>query len=385
MEATALLKIISGGENSKVQFKENITNAVSIAQEMVAFANSQGGLLIIGVKDKTGEIVGLDFPNIQRINNLLATASNELVKPSIYVFTETVEVQGQHLLICQIQEGIKKPYRDKDGVVWIKTASDKRKVISNEEEARLLQIGGYMQAEEQIFFDSDWKYIDFELFKNFYEKKYDEKIEDVKDLPMIFENLNLAKGNKFNLAGILLFGKTVTRYFPLNQIIGISFFGNEVTGINYRDSENIEGNFRKLFTEGMAFIKRNIKKVQNSKSFNSTGDPEIPLIVFEELLTNALIHRDYFVQNNIRIFIFDNRIEIISPGKLPNSLTVEKIKYGISIKRNPTLASFAFDLINFRGIGSGIRRAIQHYPAIEFINDEIIEEFKVIIYRPLLS
>lgn len=136
----------------------------------------------------------------------------------------------------------------------------------------------------------------------------------------------------------------------------------------------------------MAFIKRNIKKVQNGKSFNSTGDPEIPLIVFEELLTNALIHRDYFVQNNIRIFIFDNRIEIISPGKLPNSLTVEKIKYGISIKRNPTLASFAFDLINFRGIGSGIHRAIQHYPAIdEFINDEVIEEFKVIIYRPLLS
>lgn len=267
MEATALLKIISRGENSKVQFKENITNAVSIAQEMVAFANSQGGLLIIGVKDKTGEIVGLDFPNIQRINNLLATASNELVKPSIYVFTETVEVQGLHLLICQIQEGIKKPYCDKDEVVWIKTASDKRKVISNEEEARLLESGGYIHAEEQIFFDSGCEYIDFKLFKNFYEKKYDGKIEDVKDLPMIFENLNLAKGGKFNLAGILLFGKTVTRYFPLNQTIGISFFGNEVTGTNYHDSENIEGNFRKTLYRRHGFHQAKYQKSTKRQIF----------------------------------------------------------------------------------------------------------------------
>jgi ATP-dependent DNA helicase RecG len=82
--------------------------------------------------------------------------------------------------------------------------------------------------------------------------------------------------------------------------------------------------------------------------------------------------------------IFDNRVEIISPGKLPNNLTVEKIKRGVSVKRNHTLASFAFDLIPYRGIGSGIIRALQHYPDIEFIHDVDLEQFKAIIKRPEL-
>lgn len=109
---------------------------------------------------------------------------------------------------------------------------------------------------------------------------------------------------------------------------------------------------------------------------------EIPQPVLEELLINALIHRDFFVSGNIRLLIFDNRIEIISPGKLPNNLTVEKIKRGVSIKRNQTLASFAFDLIPYRGIGSGILRALRQYPHIEFIDEVEIEQFKAIIKRP---
>ncbi|MBN2093598.1 ATP-dependent DNA helicase RecG, partial [candidate division KSB1 bacterium] len=76
-----------------------------------------------------------------------------------------------------------------------------------------------------------------------------------------------------------------------------------------------------------------------------------------------------------------DRIEIISPGKLPNNLTVEKIRHGVSIKRNPTLSSFAFDLLAFRGIGSGILRALKAYPHIEFVNNIDLEQFKVIIKR----
>ncbi|MCP5107371.1 MAG: ATP-dependent DNA helicase RecG, partial [bacterium] len=139
---------------------------------------------------------------------------------------------------------------------------------------------------------------------------------------------------------------------------------------------------KKLFTDGLAFIKRNLRKIQNGQDFNSTGVLEIPQPVLDEIFINALIHRDYFISSNIRILIFDNRLEIVSPGKLPNNLTVEKIKKGVSVRRNHTLASFAFDLIPYRGIGSGIIRALQHYPHIEFINDAEAEQFKVIIKRP---
>ena len=200
-------------------------------------------------------------------------------------------------------------------------------------------------------------------------------------IPGLFENLNLASDGKFNLSGILLFGRNVSKYFPLNQLICVSFFGDDIAGTQYRDSENIEGNVRKLFKEGMAFISRNLKKVQNGRSVNTVGEPEVPLIVFEELLVNALIHRDYFISGNIRILIFDNRTEIASPGKLPDSLTVEKIKRGVSIKRNQTLASFAFDVLNFRGIGSGILRALSVYPDISFVNDVDIEQFTAVVRR----
>ncbi len=129
-------------------------------------------------------------------------------------------------------------------------------------------------------------------------------------------------------------------------------------GKEYRDSESpFEGNLSELYEKTMNFILRNLRKVQVEDSFNSLGELEIPKEVLEELLVNALIHRDYFIKSGIKVFIFDNRIEIISPGKLPNTLTVEKIKLGTSIARNPILYSNARYVLPFRGIGSGIPRA----------------------------
>ncbi len=98
--------------------------------------------------------------------------------------------------------------------------------------------------------------------------------------------------------------------------------------------------------------------------------PEIPSLVFEELLVNALVHRDYLVSASIRLFIFDNRIEIISPGHLPDNLTVEKIRLGNSIIRNPILVSYAAKgMLPYRGLGSGIKRALEAWPEIDFVDD----------------
>lgn len=106
------------------------------------------------------------------------------------------------------------------------------------------------------------------------------------------------------------------------------------------------------------------------------------MLVFEELLVNALIHRDYFINDSIRLFIFDNRIEIKSPGKLPDSITENQIIRGIRRTRNVILTSFAFDVLPFRGIGSGIVRSLQAYPDIDFKNDPEGEQFTVTIKRP---
>ena len=97
----------------------------------------------------------------------------------------------------------------------------------------------------------------------------------------------------------------------------------------------------------------------------------------------TVIHRDYFIEAAINLFIYDNRVEITSPGKLPNNLTVDNIKYGISVIRNPIIASFAAKLLPYRGIGSGIVRAIRNYDKIDFVNNKEAERFTVILHRLL--
>jgi ATP-dependent DNA helicase RecG len=114
---------------------------------------------------------------------------------------------------------------------------------------------------------------------------------------------------------------------------------------------------------------------------NSVGRPEIPQVAIEELVANALVHRDYFVSAHIKAFVFRDRVEIISPGHLPNNLTVENVKAGYSNARNPTLASFANHLIPYYGYGSGVLRALNAWPDIEFTDDRDGNMFKVTLKR----
>ena len=167
MNAAALLDLVAGGENSRVQLKENATNPTSVAQEIVAFANSKGGTLIIGVNDKTGDITGLSFADLQRINNLLTTAANDLVKSPVVFETETVDVEGKKVLVAYIPEGTDKPHTDKDGLIFIKNGSDKRKVTSKEELARMLQSSGNLYAEQMLVRGSSVKDLDWGLFREF--------------------------------------------------------------------------------------------------------------------------------------------------------------------------------------------------------------------------
>ncbi len=105
-------------------------------------------------------------------------------------------------------------------------------------------------------------------------------------------------------------------------------------------------------------------------------------MVFEELLVNALAHRDYLISAPIRLFIFDNRIDIVSPGHLPDNLTVAKIRAGNSNIRNPILVSYiAKGLLPYRGLGSGIKRALENWPAIDFIDDRDGCLFTATVYR----
>ena len=153
---------------------------------------------------------------------------------------------------------------------------------------------------------------------------------------------------------------------------------------NYLDSEDLTGPLRKIFDDALSCILRNLSKVLAWRGVNAPGVPEISPLVFEKLLVNALIHRDYLVSTPIRFFffIFDNLIKIVSPGLLPNNLTVEKIRLGISIIRNPVLASYAAKgILPYRGLGSGIKRPLDVWPEIDFTDDRDGCLFTAMIHR----
>jgi len=183
--------------------------------------------------------------------------------------------------------------------------------------------------------------------------------------------MNLATDEGFlNLAGVLMFAERPEWIKPQFVVKAIRYPGNAIHVSTYLDTEDFEGPFQKVFADALGFIMRNLHKVQAGRGVNAPGTPEIPESVFEELLVNALVHRDYLVNAPIRLFLFDDRIEIISPGHLPNNLTVEKIRAGNSNIRNPILVSYvAKGLLPYHGLGSGIKRALEEWPEINFNND----------------
>ncbi len=375
-----ILNLIELGEDSKTQFKENIHSPDSLAQEMVAFSNASGGKILIGVQDD-GKIKDLTMKDIQRLNQMVSNVSSNKIEPPINPLTETIKINKKKIMVVEIKKGINKPYCTNKGIYLTKAGADKRK-ISQEELQRLFQDSNKIYADEMSVMGTSIKDMDTINFKRVYERIYQESVEENNlSLQQLLNNLDLMSDENLTLAGLLLFGEKPQARRPLFMIKAVSFFGNDPAGTEYRDEEEIRGTILEQYKGGKSFLLRNLKKIQTKPSFNSEGTPEIPKIVIEELLVNALIHRNYYINSPIRLFIFDNRVEILSPGKLPNTLTVEKIKYGLSVARNPVLNSFAAKILPYRGIGTGILRAYKAFPDIEFENNVEMDQFKAIIYR----
>jgi predicted HTH transcriptional regulator len=277
-------------------------------------------------------------------------------------------------MVVTVPEGISKPYADNDGVFWVKSGADKRRVTSREEVQRMLQSADLVHADEVPVEGTTSGDIDLEHFGAFFEKQYSEPLDNMLDkagisLGQLLNNLGLAREATLNLAGVMLFGRNPQRHRPAFVIKAVSFVGNDPAGYKYRDSQDIEGCLRDLYKGTISFLTRNLRRLQDEKGFNTEGDLEVPPAALEELVVNMLLHRDYFISAPWLVMLFDNRIELISPGALPNNLTVENIRNGVSNIRNPLIASFATKELPYRGIGTGIRRALAVVPTLELESD----------------
>ena len=402
-----ILKQIKAGEVSGVQFKERILDKYDIACELVAFSNSHGGKLVVGIKDKTGETNALSYSEVQETTNLLSDIASENVVPSILINVETVAVEDGCLVVATIKEGVNKPYHDNKGIVWVKNGADKRKVFDNAELAEMMTDCGSFAPDEASIKGATLNDLDATTIKLFLGNRFERVLEKKgltgdafneasldmicsaiakgHDCEKILRNLRFIRPDgTLTVAAMLLFGKYTQRWMPMMTAKCICFAGNSVGSKVFRDKVNdadMEGNLLHQYETIMDFFTRNLHNVQVGDEFNSMGKLEIPYTSLVEFTVNSLVHRSLNMKAPVRIFIFDNRVEIHSPGALPNGLTIDDIKAGTSMPRNMFLFNNAIYLLPYTGVGSGITRALDEDINVTFMNNNKAQEFVITVWR----
>ena len=402
-----ILKQIKAGEVSGMQFKERILDKYDIACELVAFSNSHGGKLVVGIKDKTGETNALSYSEVQETTNLLSDIASENVVPSILIKIDTVDVEDGNLVVATVKEGLNKPYHDNKGIVWVKNGADKRKVFDNAELAEMMTDCGSFAPDEAGVRDATVNDLDATTIKQFLGNRFDRVLENKgltgdafneasldmicsaiakgHDCEKILRNLRFIRPDgSLTVAAMLLFGKYTQRWMPMMTAKCICFAGNSVGSKVFRDKVNdadMEGNLLHQYDTIMDFFTRNLHNVQVGEEFNSMGKLEIPYTSLVEFTVNSLVHRSLNMKAPVRIFIFDNRVEIHSPGALPNGLTIDDIKAGTSMPRNMFLFNNAIYLLPYTGVGSGITRALDEDVNVTFMNNDKAQEFVITVWR----
>ena len=256
-----ILQLRDLAEAGQVQFKERIFKSdkdkYDIGCEMVAFSNSRGGQLIIGIDDKSGKINALSFMELQEATNLLANIASENVIPNVLITVENVSVTGGGVIIATVPEGKNKPYHDNKGVIWVKNGADKRKVFDNSELAEMMSECGNFDPDEAAVNNATINDLDADTIKLYLMSRFapvfrgknidelnmkDYSLDAMAEMVIkgasierLLRNLRFIRSDgRLTVAAILLFGKYTQRWLPVMTAKCISFLGNSVGGTQFR-------------------------------------------------------------------------------------------------------------------------------------------------------
>ena len=412
MTKQEILKLCGKGEQTSVQMKERVTDAYEVGKEMACYANERGGgMIIIGVNDKTGEINALSRTEVQEQTGMLSQIAEQNVKPAISIKAENVDAPGGQLIVATIPEGINKPYKDSKGIVWVKNGANKRRVMDNAEIAEMMSDSGTFRQDEALIPEATVADLDMNAVKTYLTKRFEASYkskeltyEQIRDatadelvglaasgmtVERLFKNFGLIRPNGgITYAAMLLFGKHPWRWLPTATVKCVSFIGNSLGGTEFRDKMDdmdADGGILVQYEAMMSFLKRNLRNVQVEPGFNTLGQLEIPIGALSEICSNALLHRSYSWEAPIRLFVFDNRVEIHSPGALPGGLQVEDVLTGTSLPRNKTLFTHGAYLLPYSGVGSGFLRVRELDDKVEVVNDTKKKEVIVTFWRDSVS
>ncbi|MBA7629661.1 hypothetical protein ES703_37164 [subsurface metagenome] len=355
MDKLEIQERILKGENLHTEFKESSPDNETLAKSIVCFANTDGGQLIIGISN-SGDILGVEDLD-EAVRKIDDVAFNRC-EPPISILPETVDMDGEIVLIINIPKGEQRPYRTKSGKYYIRSGNRCRQA-SWQEVRRLYQTSESIYYDETPISKAPLGSLDMDYFRYFLEKHLDISPEESL-IESYLENLKVSTHNKKpTLAGILFFGDNPQRFIPYAKIIAAYIPGTDIS-IPPADKKDLDGKILDILENSSKFLGLYIKEKHQIKDFEPELYPEIPNKVFREGIVNAIAHRDYTINAPIRLFIFEDRIEIRTPGRLPNTVTIESMKIaGCHVLRNPTLYNLLYKVGMVTDIGSGVYRMIK--------------------------
>lgn len=381
-----VIDLINKGENSYVEFKEEKIKPNDLAGEIVSFANMEGGTIIIGVSDN-GTIKGISIKDMEeRIMNI---CRNNCIPNIIPIYQEIV-INDEKIIILTIPKGTNKPYYTVDNKYYIRVGTTKR-IASREELMRLFQASGAVHFDISPVEGTNKKDLNIDLIRDYFLKYnmfdlYDESESTVDRILVNADILREGVNTKeCTVGGLLIFGKNVENKLTQSGISFAHFRGNDITE-ELIDKKQIVGNLPDIVEQALVIIKNNIKTPSTIVGAVREEKDIYPNVVLREALVNAVVHRNYsIIGSKIRVLMFTDRIEFHSPGKLPNTVTIDKMKIGVSYARNPFLVKYMENLRYIDQLGRGIPMIIKNMKELgarEPELKEIGEEFILTIYRP---
>ena len=345
-----ILDQIKNGESKTLELKEKLPDNKSIAKTVIAFANTGGGKIIVGINDKL-KITGVDANSVYALKDKIASVIFDSCSPDILPEIYTININGKLLLVIEIFRGNLMPYflksEEKTDGVYIRVGATNRKASPQIIE-ELQRHKRYVSFDEEINYDITVSESDMIPLKTRFAKT-GKTLSDEK-----LRNLNLIKTDRGitypTNALLILLGK-----FPHCSVKCARFKG--ITMEVFIDKKEYRGNIFSILENTQNFILNHINLSAKIEGLYRTDNYEIPIVALREALINALIHRDYAnFGRDIKMGVYDDIVNIVSPGALPSIVTIEDILRGRSEIRNKVIANVFKELGLIEQWGSGINR-----------------------------
>ena len=383
-----LIEEILKGESEKIEFKENAKTNTYI-KTVVAFANGNGGKIVFGVKDNK-EIVGVEneFEVMDGIINAISDSCYPMIVPDISLHT----LENKTVVLVEIEGGKKKPYYLKSKGMqkgtYIRSGATTRIIEEDYVLKELVLEGENKYFDQQVCHGESVSDEEIEKFCEWLEKLARKNSQNDTEIRKITRNTLLSwkvleekNGRIFPTnAYILLSGK---KNWEVSRKIQCGVFKGETRSI-FVDKKEFEGSIIMQLEKAYQYVLEKINLSSDIVGIYRVDKYEIPPKSIREVIANAVIHRSYLEPNDIQVALYDNRLEITSPGMLLSGVNVKRMKEGYSKLRNRAIAS-VFAYVNIiEKWGSGIPRIMNEIREYGLQEPEFIifeNDFRVNIYR----